>query len=112
MSVVSKPGRVQEGVIAQAGIGNQICPLDDFDDAPEFPLKLVDAASAVRRRPPCARMHIKPANNIGDNITIENAVVRDAHPSLLEILDLAVCQWRSKNQPRGGVKAGHFYART
>ena len=22
------------------------------------------------------------------------------------------CQWRSKNQPRGGVKAGHFYART
>ena len=22
------------------------------------------------------------------------------------------CQWRSKNQPRGGVKAGHVYART
>ena len=24
----------------------------------------------------------------------------------------STCQWRSKNQPRGGVKAGHVYART
>ena len=81
---------MQEGVISQAGVSDQIRPFDNLDDAPELSLQLVDAAPAIRSRPPCARMNIEAAHNIGDHIAVENAILRDADPPLLEILDLAV----------------------
>lgn len=72
--IVSMPGRVQESMIAQEGVSDQIRPFDNFDDAPELPLELMDTTPAVRRRPPYARMNVKTANNIGDAIAIANAV--------------------------------------
>lgn len=74
------------------GVAEQICPFDDLDNAPELALQLVNAAPAVCCRPPCARVNVKATDNIGDDITIENAVLRDAHSRLLKILDLAVLE--------------------
>lgn len=85
MAIVSQPGRVQEGVVAQPRITQQVFPLDYLDHAPKLAAKLLNPATAIGSGAPAIGVNFQLAHDVRHDIAVKDAIISYSDGSVAKI---------------------------
>jgi len=75
MTIISKPGGIQEGMISEPRIREQVFPFNNFDHSSEFTTEFLDSSTTIGCGAPTIRMDLQFSDDVSYDIAVENAVL-------------------------------------